>query len=106
MRRARFLLPLLVLGGVYWIWDSTQHDHDEPHGTPIGVAQVEQFARGRYVGSSGEPNIATSVDCRPGEDGEGEEPNVHFRCEIGFIDGDSLDRLVHVLEGDQLILRE
>jgi hypothetical protein len=102
VRRARFFLPLLVLGGAYWIWDSTQHDHDEPHGRPMTAAQVEA-ERGRYVGSSGEINIITSIECRPGEDGEGEEPNVHFRCEIGFIDGDSMNRLVHVLEQGLLI---
>jgi hypothetical protein len=70
------------------------------------VEQVEFVARGTYVGESGDTNLVTSADCRPGEDGDGEEPNVHFRCEIDFADGDSLNGLVHVLEQDQLVIEE
>ena len=102
MRRALVLVSLLVVGSACGL----SSDHSEPHGTPIGVEQVEFVARGAFVGETGEPNLVTSADCRPGEDGNGEEPNVHFQCEIDFADGDSLSGLVHVLEQDRLVIDE
>lgn len=105
MRRARSLLVLLVIGGGYWVWDSTHHDHGEAHGQPMTVAQIESVARGTFVDDSGASSVVTSSDCSPGEDGNGEEPNTHFRCEITYADGVTVNRLVHVLE-TELIFKD
>jgi hypothetical protein len=96
------LLVLLAIGGGYWLWDSTHHDHSEPHGPPLTVAQIEGFARGTFVDDSGGTDTVTAITCRPGEDGAGTEPNVHFRCDMTFADGETADRLVHVLEQELL----
>jgi hypothetical protein len=41
-----------------------------------------------------------------GEDGKATEPNVHFRCELVLADGTRRNRLIHLLEGDQMEMRD
>jgi hypothetical protein len=106
MRRAWFLPMVVVLGGSCSSSDSGGHVHSEPHGTPIGIEQVEQNARGSFIDELGNPNLILGIECRPGEDGRGVEPNVHFRCEIDVADGESLSRALHLLERDQLVFYE
>jgi hypothetical protein len=67
---------------------------------------VEQNARGLFIDEFGESNLILAIVCRPGEDGEGAEPNVHFRCELDLADGDPLTRVLHLLEQDQLLVME
>jgi hypothetical protein len=98
VRRGGFFLVLLAIGGGYWLWDSTHHDHSEAHGPPLMVAQVQQLAQGTFVDDSGQSSTVTAISCRPGENGAGVEPNVHFSCDMTFADGETVTRLVHVLE--------
>jgi hypothetical protein len=105
MRRAGVTLVFLLLGGGYWLWDSTHHDHGEAHGLPMTEAEIELAAQGPFVDDSGRPTVVTSSDCSPGEDGQGQEPNTHFRCDMTYADGTVVNRLVHVLE-TELIFKD
>jgi hypothetical protein len=105
VRKELFLLPLAVLGSGCSS-EPPGHGHSEPHGVPIGVEQVEYNARGPYIDEFGETNLILGIECRPGEDGDGTEPNVHFRCELDLADGDPLTRVLHLLEQDQLLIME
>jgi hypothetical protein len=100
MRRAWVLLPLLAL--VVAGCERVNHFHTEPHGLPMSVALAETNLRGS-IDLAGEPNLITSADCEPGADGDGKEPNLHFRCDITFADRGTFNRVVHVLKNNQLI---
>ena len=98
MRRVPIFLILLAIGGGYWIWDLTHHDHDGEHGPALMVAQVEQFAVGAYRSNDGEVSEnVISAACLPGEDGKGEAPNQHFRCDLTFSGGGGDNVVVHVM---------
>jgi hypothetical protein len=105
VRRLPVFLVLVVIGIGYWIWDATHHDHDTEHGPPLTIAEVEQYAVGPYQTSEGEVSeTVTSATCLPGEDGNGEEPNQHFRCDLVF-EGGGIDNVVVHVEPDALLFK-
>lgn len=90
-------VALLAVGGVYWFWDSTHHDHPGPHGTPITVAQAEQGSLGTFTADDGTVTNVTDASCAGGEDGNNSGTSfTHVRCSFTFASGETDEVVVHV----------
>jgi hypothetical protein len=93
-------VALLAVGGVYWFWDSTHHDHPGPHGTPITVAQAEQGSLGTFTSDDGTTTNVTDASCAGGEDGSDSGTSfTHLRCSFTFASGETDEVVVHVTPG-------
>jgi hypothetical protein len=98
MRRFLFIPLALVVGGAYWAWDATHHDHDGPHGAPMTVKEIqaELTDGGSFVADDGGSATVTAADCSGDGDrvGRGFE---HFRCALTFANGSTDSVVVHNL---------
>jgi hypothetical protein len=104
VRRFSLFGVFLVIGLLYWAWDVTHHDHGGPHGTPMTVTEIQRVAVGAFTTDDGESHSIQQATCKPGEDGKGEEPNTHFRCDVWFSNGMSDNVVIHVLP-DELMFK-
>lgn len=112
LKRIPIFGVLVVLGVGYWVWDSTHHDdHPETHAAPVPIAVIEKDVLGEWQleGDDGAAAIVTSASCKPGEGGDGQGPDVHFRCDLTLGDGTHAERVVHLVTaagGYQLLMNE
>jgi hypothetical protein len=103
LRRGRGVLVLGVaaLGLVGWAWDATHHDHEEAHGRPGTVAEIQQLMHGSFTTDAGGTAKVDHATCH----GDGEPVNglyLHFDCSLIFADGNGDEVLVHLLENDEI----
>jgi hypothetical protein len=105
MRRIPLFGVLIVIGLIYWGWDATHHDHGGGHGAPLTTVEIERYGKGEYRDKDGTAHTVSAVSCQPGEDGKGQAPNVHFRCDLTFTNGDHDNVVIHVLPGDELMFK-
>ncbi|HEU0336507.1 MAG TPA: hypothetical protein VFR43_08125 [Gaiellaceae bacterium] len=97
MLRRFWWVGLLAVGGLYWFWDSTHHDHPGPHGAPLTVAQAEQGSLGTFTADDGTTTDVTDASCAGGEDGNDSGTTfTHFRCSLTFASGETDVVVVHV----------
>jgi hypothetical protein len=113
MRRIPIFGVLVILGLGYWGWDATHHDdHPGTHASPVPVTAVEKDVLGQWRLEEGEGDraaIVKSARCKPGEKGDEEGPDVHFRCDLVLDDGTRTTRVIHLLTaigGYQLLMNE
>ena len=108
----RFIGTIAVLGVIslgYWIWDGSHHDHDSPHGTPVTALVIEEGVLGTWSDDEdGGDMVVERATCAPGEEGDEPraEPNVHFRCDLTLGDGSHRSRVIHLLAGNELMMRD
>jgi hypothetical protein len=88
---------VLLLGLVGWAWDGSHHDHGGPHGQPMTIRQIERETHGAFTDDTGAAHVVQSSSCRPGEDGNGTEPNTHYVCDLTFTNGSTDNVVVHIL---------
>jgi hypothetical protein len=91
-------VAVLAVGGLYWFWDSTHHDHPGPHGAPLTVREAERASLGEFAADDGTVTNVTDASCAGGEDGNDSGTSfTHFRCPLTFAGGETDEVVIHVM---------
>jgi hypothetical protein len=92
---AVFFVGFALLGIGSWGRDTSDHDHNDPHGQPMTAFGIKRAMVGKMFRTEGGERVwVESADCTSDATAAFQ---VHFHCQLHFNNGEWDDVLVHVL---------